>query len=172
MRLHEKLRPDKWLSAKEVAALKSKEHIFVNNLHSVVVDVATRGSNVELVYVVGRKAFGKEQYMDIPLATSRTVIQSAQDDSGLEVPIDYAGESVFTAESLISKYLEGMSKGLHRAYSKLESDRFKFRCKDCGFAVPKYPGRYPAKCAHCGGDQFEDLQSAPVYSEGTALPFV
>ena len=57
---------------------------------------------------------------------------------------------------------EGMTKGLHRAYGKLEG---RLRCKGCGLVLPKYPGRYPANCPHCDEPEFEDLQNSPVYSE-------
>lgn len=66
----EKIVAGQALSGREVSQLRPKQHIFVRGQHAVVVDVTTRGNNVELVYVKGRKAFGREQYMDIPLNAS------------------------------------------------------------------------------------------------------
>ena len=68
------------LSGKQVSQLKSKQHIFVNGKHAVVVDAKVNGKNVELVYVKGRKAFGKEQYLDIPVDATTTDIMSGKSD--------------------------------------------------------------------------------------------
>lgn len=62
------------LSGREVADLKYREHIFVNRRHAVVIDTKVKGNTVELVYVKGRKAFGPELYMDIPLNAPKTGI--------------------------------------------------------------------------------------------------
>ena len=66
------------LSGQEVTLLKYREHIFINGKHAVVIDVKHRGNNVELVYVKGRKAFGREQYMDVPFNSPRTGILMGQ----------------------------------------------------------------------------------------------
>ena len=74
------------------------------------------------------------------------------------------------AQELIEGVInEGMTRGLHRAYGRLEG---RHRCEDCGLVLPKYPGRYPKTCPHCGSMEFEDLQNSPVYSEsaGDVVP--
>lgn len=60
------------LSGREVAQLKAKQHIFIKGKHAIVVDVNKKGNTAELVYVKGRKAFGKEQYLDVPLSAKST----------------------------------------------------------------------------------------------------
>ncbi len=67
------------------------------------------------------------------------------------------------AEKLIGQLLfEKLTKGMRNAYSRMEG-HVKV-CVDCRLVVPKYPGRYPQSCPECG-DQLEDMQNAPVYSE-------
>lgn len=67
------------LSGSDVAKLKSKEHIFVNGKHAVVIDVNVKGDNVELVYVKGRKAFGREQYLDVKKSDSTTPVAAGKE---------------------------------------------------------------------------------------------
>lgn len=82
--LDEKVVKGKELSGKEVANLKAKQHIFIKGKHAVVVAVNKQGDNVELVYVKGRKAFGKEQYMDVPMKSTSTGVMMGKsvDDEG------------------------------------------------------------------------------------------
>jgi len=42
-----------------------------------------------------------------------------------------------------------VTKGMKNALSKLKPSGL--MCKSCGFRVPAYQGRYPAKCPECGG---------------------
>lgn len=67
-----------FLSGKQVAALSDKQHIFIDGKHAVVVsvDVSVKSKKSELVYVKGRKAFGREQYMDVPYNDMKTNIQA------------------------------------------------------------------------------------------------
>ena len=73
--LIEKITKGEFLTGREVAQLSQREHIFVKGRHAAVVDVNRKGNIIELVYVKGRKAFGREQYMDIPFNDMKTVIQ-------------------------------------------------------------------------------------------------
>lgn len=72
--LDEKILKGEEMTGREIASLKPREHIFVKGKHAVVVDVSVKGLNVELIYVKGRKAFGREIYMDIPYDDRRTGI--------------------------------------------------------------------------------------------------
>ncbi len=73
----EKIVKGQFLSGKQVAALDPKQHIFVDGKHAVVVavNVDFKRKSTELVYVKGRKAFGKEQYLDIAFTNKETFIQ-------------------------------------------------------------------------------------------------
>lgn len=137
--LNEKLVPADSLSGKDIAKLKGRENIYVNGRRAVVVSVSTKGNTVELIYVKGRKVFGKEQYLDISLNATTTPVQSSK-----EV---YEGHTV--------------TQGMRRAYEKHGGVKC---CKECELLVPKYPGRYPNKCPSCGAE-LEDLQNSPKYSE-------
>ena len=53
--------------------------------------------------------------------------------------------------------LEALTPGAARAISKLGTRP----CATCGFALPKYPGRYPSKCPQC-----ETPMSAALYRDG------
>lgn len=75
LEIKEKVVKGEFLTGREVAQLKQRQHIFIRGRHAVVVDVNRRGPNVELVYVKGRKAFGNEIYMDVPFNDMKTVIQ-------------------------------------------------------------------------------------------------
>ena len=44
--------------------------------------------------------------------------------------------------------VEALTAGAARALSKLEGTRH-VPCAVCGFALPKYPGRYPSACPQC-----------------------
>ena len=112
--LNEKYVKGEPLSGKEVAKLRSKEHVFVRGRHSVVVDVNVRGSNVELVYVKGRKAFGKEQYLDLRLGDRTTEVSQAYPIQPGEHPTfpPYAGESI--AETLIDIKVNGLTERSRR----------------------------------------------------------
>lgn len=44
------------------------------------------------------------------------------------------------------------SPGLTNAYSAGRTERTD-ACPQCGFSLPRYPGRYPAKCPSCGCDR-------------------
>lgn len=108
-RLNERWIKGDVLSGKEVAKLTHRQHIFVNGKHSIVVDVNVRGDNVELIYVKGRKKFGREIYMDLKLSDRKTPILLAipVDPADPETyPAPYAGESVL-AEALIDLKLHG-----------------------------------------------------------------
>lgn len=136
--LSEKLVKGDHLSGKEVAALKPKQRVFINGKHAVVIDVNKSGNNIELVYVKGRKAFGKEQYLDVELASSKTPVQAGKDVE------------------------EAVTKGMRKAFGKLEN--LVKICAKCEMVIPKYPGRYPQRCPECKME-LEDLQNAPRYSE-------
>lgn len=43
----------------------------------------------------------------------------------------------------------GITKGVKNALARQEHHSM---C-DCGFALPRYPGRYPKSCPSCGGDR-------------------
>lgn len=43
-----------------------------------------------------------------------------------------------------------MTPGMMRAIGKIAANRQP--CKDCGFPLPKYPGKYPSKCPNCAAD--------------------
>lgn len=45
---------------------------------------------------------------------------------------------------------EGLTKGVKNALAKRDHHSL---CKDCGFALPKYPGRYPKCCPSCGTER-------------------
>lgn len=66
------------------------------------------------------------------------------------------------AERLIDSYLaEKLTRGIRNALEKAGGVKV---CSSCRLMVPRYPGRYPQKCPECG-DELEDLQNAPTYSE-------
>ncbi len=57
------------------------------------------------------------------------------------------------AEALIERLIEQgapteqLTPGIRNVMAKkLET---KTSCPDCGFAIPRYPGRYPSLCPHC-----------------------
>lgn len=64
--LSEKVRKGQVLSGKQIAALDSRQHIYVDGKHALVVDVNVnfRTKTVELIYIKGRKFFGREIYAD------------------------------------------------------------------------------------------------------------
>jgi rubrerythrin len=45
-----------------------------------------------------------------------------------------------------------MTKGVLNALGK---SKYRTLCKECGFPLPVYPGRYPSKCPHCGAPRNE-----------------
>ena len=71
-----------FLTGKQVAALSDKQHIFVGGKKAVVVTVNVDYKRKEsnLVYVKGRKAFGKELDMVIPYNDMKTVVQASFDE--------------------------------------------------------------------------------------------
>ena len=75
--LTEKIVKGQFLSGKQVAALSPKQHIFVDGKHAVVVavNVDFKKKSAELIYVKGRKAFGKEQYLDVAFTNKETFVQ-------------------------------------------------------------------------------------------------
>jgi len=57
----------------------------------------------------------------------------------------------------IDKSTKGISAGLKKAFSKTTTVTI---CKDCGFPIPLYPGRYPKKCPECGTDlEYNDKEN-------------
>lgn len=66
------------------------------------------------------------------------------------------------AEQLIERYLEEkLTRGIKNAIERNGGSK---ACVGCSLVIPKYPGRYPQKCPECG-DEVEDLQNSPRYSE-------
>lgn len=55
------------------------------------------------------------------------------------------------AESLIDRYLEQHTPGMSNAIRKnINATDPAMECPECGFPIPRYPGRYPKKCGDCG----------------------
>lgn len=135
----EKLVSGKTLSGAEVANLKPKQHVFVNGKRAVVFDVARRGNDVELSYMTGTKLLGPEKYLVVSVNASSTPVNVATEvNEGFKI-----------------------TRGMKRAYERMNGVK---KCPGCGMVVPRYPGRYPSKCPHCGG-KLEDFQNSPRYSE-------
>jgi hypothetical protein len=44
----------------------------------------------------------------------------------------------------------GLTKGVKNALARREHHSM---CPDCGFALPRYPGRYPKSCPSCGTER-------------------
>ena len=67
------------LTGKQVATLKPKQHIFFDGKKAVViaVNVDKKRRETELVYVKGRRAFGKEISVIIPHNDVRSYVQAA-----------------------------------------------------------------------------------------------
>jgi len=63
------------LSGADLLQLKPKQGILVKGRRAVVVDVTSKGDKVELIYVKGAKAFGKEQYLDVKKTDKETPVQ-------------------------------------------------------------------------------------------------
>ena len=47
----------------------------------------------------------------------------------------------------------GMTTGVKNALARGDVHSM---CADCGFPLPKYPGRYPKACPSCGADKKSD----------------
>jgi len=45
---------------------------------------------------------------------------------------------------------QGMTTGVKNALSRGSVHSM---CKECGFPLPRYPGRYPKDCPSCGGER-------------------
>lgn len=56
-------------------------------------------------------------------------------------------DAVLAGESPKKAIDEALTNGMKRAMR----NGAKLHCPDCGLSVPKYKGRYPAKCPECGG---------------------
>lgn len=50
----------------------------------------------------------------------------------------------------VAEFQEAISKGMLKAYArKMKEEDIHYTCKDCGFDIPKYGGRYPNCCPEC-----------------------
>lgn len=45
-----------------------------------------------------------------------------------------------------------ITPGMAKAFGR---GRVKYRCVECGLAIPRYRGAYPRKCPNCGGELCE-----------------
>lgn len=61
-----------------------------------------------------------------------------------------------------------ITKGMAKAMSGL---RIHATCS-CGMSIPKYTGRYPAKCPSCGGDLKTHVDAEDGTCEGKAGEFL
>lgn len=69
-------------------------------------------------------------------------------DQMLDAVIDRAASPKQVIEAFVT---HKMTKGIANALGKMASKNTKYVCGDCGYAVPKYSGRYPTSCPQCGG---------------------
>lgn len=53
----------------------------------------------------------------------------------------------------------GMTNGIKNALSK---GCVHSMCKDCGFPLPRYPGRYPKSCPSCGEERHPETPHESV----------
>lgn len=59
-------------------------------------------------------------------------------------------KSFFNIELSASEFHEAISRGMLKAYAKrMKEEDIHYTCKDCGFDIPKYGGRYPNSCPEC-----------------------
>jgi predicted RNA-binding Zn-ribbon protein involved in translation (DUF1610 family) len=57
----------------------------------------------------------------------------------------------FNIEMSTDEFHEAISQGMLRAYSKrIKEEGVHYTCKACEQNIPKYKGKYPAKCPKCG----------------------
>ena len=117
-----------FLSGREVGALRPKQGILINGRRAVVIDVGDKGKEVELIFAYGVKSFKGESYVTVRKQDSATPVQ------------------LYSRE-----HTKQLSRGAINALQK--KDPNKIVCVSCGFALPKYPGRYPCNCGNCG-DKF------------------